>query len=130
MTAEDEIRAADQAWLEAFAAADLERCIAFCADDCSVMPPNAPAARTLDAIRELFRGWLTPGLKISWSPDRVDVSGDLGFSGGSYEMSFKDPEGRLVSDQGKYVIVWKKQADGSWKVVRDMSNSDLPLVTK
>ena len=126
MTPEEEIRAADQAWLEAFAAGDLERSLAFCADDCAVMPENAPAAQGLEAIREVFRGWFKPGLKIRWTPDRVEASGDLGFSSGTYEMSFDDPKGETIGDRGKYVIVWKKQADGSWKVIRDISNSDLP----
>jgi ketosteroid isomerase-like protein len=128
MTGEDEIRAADQAWLEAFAAGNLERSLQFCADDCEVMPQNAPAAKGLDAIRSLFREWFKPGLKIHWTPDRVEASGDLGFSSGTYEMSFED-SGRTVRHRGKYLIVWKKQPDGTWKVVRDISNSDLPAVT-
>ena len=130
MTAEDEIRAADQAWLEAFAACDLERSLAFCADDCAVMPEHAPAAHGLEAIREVFCGWFKPGLKIRWTPDRVEASGELGCSSGTYEMSFKDPSGRTVSDRGKYVVVWKKHPNGSWKVVRDISNSDLAVPAK
>jgi uncharacterized protein (TIGR02246 family) len=128
MAAEDEIRAADQAWLKAFAARDLERSLQFCADDCEVMPQNAPAAKGRDAIRLLFGKWFKPGLKIRWTPDRVEASGELGFSSGTYEMSFEE-SGTTVSARGKYVCVWKKQADGSWKVVRDISNSDLPAVT-
>jgi ketosteroid isomerase-like protein len=31
-----------------------------------------------------------------------------------------------VTDQGKLVEVWKKQADGKWKTVADIFNSDLP----
>jgi len=127
MTPEDEIRAADQAWLEAFATGDLERSLQFCADDCAVMAPNAPVAQGRAEIRELFRGWFKPGLKIRWTPDRVEASGGLGFSSGTYEMSFEDPPGNRIYDRGKYAIVWKRQADGSWKVVRDISNSDLPI---
>ena len=130
MTVEDEIRAADQAWLKAFAAGDLERSVSFCAEDCEVLPEHAPLAKGREAIRELFRGWLKPGMKISWIPDRIDVSGDLGFSSGTYEMSFDDQAGKGISDRGKYVIVWKKQADGSWKAVRDISNSDLPPMAR
>jgi hypothetical protein len=32
----------------------------------------------------------------------------------------------MLLDKGKYLTVWKKQADGSWKVLFDMFNSDLP----
>ncbi|MGC2108126.1 MAG: DUF4440 domain-containing protein [Candidatus Korobacteraceae bacterium] len=128
MTAEDEIRAADQEWLKAFAAGDLEKSLAFCAEECAVLAPNAPMVHGREAIRELFSGWFKPELKINWTPDKVEAanSEDLGFSSGTYQMSFKDSADEIVSDQGKYVIVWKKQADGSWKVVLDISNSDMP----
>jgi len=37
------------------------------------------------------------------------------------------PEGSdPIDDTGKYLEIWKKQADGGWKVVRDIFNSDLP----
>jgi len=32
--------------------------------------------------------------------------------------------GKLTHDKGKYLTVWKKQADGSWKIYRDINNSD------
>jgi ketosteroid isomerase-like protein len=35
----------------------------------------------------------------------------------------KDKDGKLVTDYGKYATLWKKQKDGSWKVVMDMGNS-------
>jgi ketosteroid isomerase-like protein len=34
--------------------------------------------------------------------------------------------GEQRQDHGKYVEVWKKQPDGSWKCVIDMYNSDVP----
>ena len=127
MTAEDEIRAADREWLKAFAAGDLEGSLAFCADDCTVLPPNAQAVEGREAIRELFFSWFKPELKISWMPQQIAAasSGDLGFSHGSYEMSFRDSSGAMVRDRGKYVIVWKKTSAG-WKAILDISNSDLP----
>ncbi|MGA7930824.1 MAG: DUF4440 domain-containing protein [Candidatus Sulfotelmatobacter sp.] len=65
---------------------------------------------------------------ITWRPNKADVarSGELGYTSGTYEMSFKDASGKAVADKGKYLMVWKKQADGAWKVLFDMSNSDLP----
>jgi len=128
MSAADEIRAADHAWARVFAAGDLDQSVAFCAEDAAVLAPNAPIVEGREAIRNLLASWFKPDLKISWTPDRVEgaESGDLGFSSGRYRMSFKDASGKTVSDKGKYVIVWKKQPDGRWKVVRDISNSDLP----
>src|ERR1700686_3492224 len=45
-------------------------------------------------------------------------------------MSFNDASGRPVVDTGKYVTVWHKRADGSWKAVADIFNSDLPAKTE
>ena len=69
-----------------------------------------------------------PNFKISWQAKRADVakSGELGYTSGTYQFSFVDPSGKTISDNGKYVTVWKKQMDGSWKVLLDIFNTDLP----
>lgn len=43
-----------------------------------------------------------------------------------YDLAFKDPKGNPVTDRGKYLEVWKKQSDGTWKCIVDTWNSDLP----
>ena len=47
-------------------------------------------------------------------------SGDLAYSTGAYEMTAPDDNGKSSIDRGKYVAVWKKQADGNWKVAVDI----------
>jgi uncharacterized protein (TIGR02246 family) len=129
-TPEDAVRAADQQWLRVFAAKDLEKSVAFCTDDGSVLAPNAPIATGRDAIGKLFSGFFAlPGFNISWQPAKAQVakSGELGYTSGTYQMAFNDPAGKPVSDKGKYVTVWQKQSDGRWKVVLDVFNSDLPV---
>ncbi|HZT60792.1 MAG TPA: DUF4440 domain-containing protein [Pyrinomonadaceae bacterium] len=126
---EDAIRAADQQWLKVFAGKDLEKSVAFCAEDGSVLAPGAPIATGREAIGKLFTGFFAlPNLKISWRPVKAQVakSGELGYTSGVYQMTFNDPAGKPASDTGKYVTVWKKQRDGSWKVLFDIFNSDLP----
>jgi ketosteroid isomerase-like protein len=125
---EETIRAADQQWLRVFAAKDLEKSAGFCTVDGSVLAPNAPIATGHEAIKQLFSGFFAlPDLKISWKPTRIQVarSGELGYSSGAYQMNFNDPSGKPISDRGKYVTVWKKQTDGSWKVLLDIFNTDL-----
>ena len=56
----------------------------------------------------------------------VDIGGDYAIETGTYEMMATPKGGKPMPDRGKYVTVWKKQADGSWKVYRDISNSDIP----
>jgi len=54
-------------------------------------------------------------------------SGDLAVSTGTYELTYNDPAGKLVTERGKYLEVWRKQADGTWRMVVESFNSDLPL---
>ena len=127
-SAESAIKAADQAWLKAFSTHDGNKAAAFVAADGSVFAPNAPAATGTAAVAKLFAGYFAmKDLKLTWAPTAVIAasSGDLGFSSGTYDMTFTD-KGKPVHDKGKYVTVWKKQADGSWKAVRDIFNSDMP----
>ena len=49
---------------------------------------------------------------------------------GVYQITAKNPKAQVSGGSltgGKLVEVWKKQADGKWKVVSDIFNSDLPL---
>lgn len=57
---------------------------------------------------------------ISWSPVNAEVasSGDLGYSWGNWKFIAKD-----TVYYGNYFTVWKKQADGNWKVALDGGNN-------
>jgi ketosteroid isomerase-like protein len=124
----DALRAADAAWLKVYAARDLEKSVAFCDEQCSMLVPNAPMATGKDAITKLIaRGFTLQNYKLTWHPNRVGVarSGELGYTSGRYTVSFKDATGKAISDKGKYLMVWTKKA-GAWKVLLDMNNSDLP----
>jgi len=63
--------------------------------------------------------------QLTWTPvgAEVSASGDLGYTWGTYEFRSKGKDGKPVVDRGKYTSVWKKQKDGSWKVVLDMGNA-------
>ena len=56
----------------------------------------------------------------------MSASGDMGFTWGQYEGDSKDAEGNPVKKTGRYMTVWKKQPDGSWKVELDASNDGPP----
>jgi len=129
MKGADAVRAADEEWMKVFSAKDLDKSVAFCDEKGAVLAPNAPIAQGKQAIAKSFAGFFTlPNLKITWHADKANVakSGELGYTSGTYQMSFSDPAGKTVSDNGKYVTVWTKQADGSWKVLLDIFNTDMP----
>jgi ketosteroid isomerase-like protein len=124
------LRAADAAWLKAYRAKDIDRSVAFYDEQGSMLVPNSPILTGKKVIAKFIaKSFGLRDYEIKWHSKKVGVarSGDLGYTSGAYEMSFKDASGKAVSDKGKYLMLWKKQADGAWKVLFDTSNSDLPL---
>lgn len=123
------IRKLDADWVKAAQTKQVDSWMVFYADDAVVLPPNDKAASGKQSIRKPVNDLLgLPELSISWQPTGVEVaqSGDLAYLYGAYDLSFKDPNGKTVSDKGKNLEIWKKEPDGSWKCVVDTWNSDLP----
>lgn len=132
-TATEAIRAADIAWEKAVSGHDTAMAVSMVEAGGSILAPNTPIATGPVAVRALFDGFYRiPGFEIDWVPRRVDAaqSGDLGYSTGAYQMTFTDAQGYKVADSGKYATVWRKQSDGSWKVVLDVFNTDVASTTE
>jgi len=60
----------------------------------------------------------------------VMVAGDLALETGTYGWTLQPKSGSEIKDKGKYLTAWKRQADGSWKVIRDIGNTDLPAASQ
>lgn len=123
------LRDLDAQWSKAAGSKDLDKTVSYYSDDAIVMPPNASAATTKEAVRKVWGDLIaSPGLVISWKAIKVEVakSGDIGFVSGTYEITMNDASGKPVNDRGKYLEVFEKQADGKWKCGADIWNSDLP----
>jgi len=124
------IRAADAATLKAAQTNDVDRAVANYADDASWLPPNSPLVHGKTGIRS---GWAklmgSPGFTIDWQINKLEVSraGDLAYTVYTYQMTLDGANGKPITDQGKDMAVWKKQSDGSWKMVADTFNSDLAV---
>jgi uncharacterized protein (TIGR02246 family) len=119
--------AEEQSWISK----DLDKAVSFIADDAVVMNPNTAALRGKDQIRaSMKQGFDDPNSVLAYQITAVEVaqSGELGYTSGTYTFTSSDPITKNpVTDHGNWLTVRKKQPDGSWKIVRDMSNSDLPL---
>jgi ketosteroid isomerase-like protein len=61
---------------------------------------------------------------LTWEPRYAEVfaPGNWGWTWGTWTLHEPGAGGRRVA-QGKYLNLWKKQADGSWKVRLDMGNT-------
>jgi ketosteroid isomerase-like protein len=65
------------------------------------------------------------GSSLTWHPVYWSVagSGDLGFTVGEYVATGRGPSGAAVQRFGKYLTVWRRQPDGTWKFVVNGGNS-------
>jgi uncharacterized protein (TIGR02246 family) len=119
--------AEEQAWISK----DIEKALGFYANDAILMFPNTPAIVGKDSIRTYMKSsFADTAFAVQYQITGVDVaqSGDLGYTQGTVTSVTTDPKtGKVVNDRGKWLTVRRKQADGSWKIVRDAWSSDLPL---
>ena len=113
---------------------DAERIAAHFADDGNLFVPNAPVMTGKDAIAKGMKDTLTdPNWSLAMQAVQVDVSkgGDLGYARGTYVLTATDPGNKKVAtEKGRFLAIFGKQADGSWKAVQDISNPEAPATIK
>ena len=72
--------------------------------------------------------WSARDYQLTWTPTdaMMGPSGDMGYTWGHYEGRSKDANGNPVLTGGRYITMWRKEPDGSWKVVLDAGANDPP----
>ena len=122
-----ELAKLDNDWSNAAGKKDVDAVASFYADDAVAYPPNEPIAVGRAEAKKVWAAYFAdPTFSISWKTVHAGVSksGDLGFTSGTYEDSFKGPDGKTVTEKGKYVCTWRKDKDGKWKAIHDIWNTD------
>src|SRR5438552_19109702 len=125
---EKAIRDSETAWVKEFAAKDMDKVFAHYADDGTVLLANSPTMVGKYAIRAGMKDTIAdPKFSLDLRTSKVEVSGDLAYSQGAYTVMFTDTKTKkVVTETGRYVEVYKKQADGSWKIVQDINSPEAP----
>jgi ketosteroid isomerase-like protein len=101
------------------------------AEDAIFMQPDEPALRGRAAIMKNLGAGIVARTIVYEKPTTEDVivRDDIAVETGTFEFTMK-PKGAAAakefSGRGKYLTIWKKQADGGWKIIRDINNSDTP----
>ena len=114
-------------WFKAIAAKDLEKTLSFYAPDAQYLSAGRPAAVTPDERRKLWvEDYGTPGFASEEATTQIEVarSGELAYQRGAYVSRARNDKGEIGTSTGKFLVVWKKQASGSWKAIIDIDNSD------
>ena len=122
------IRKAEADWAAAWAEKDIDGIMNHYADDAFVEMAGVPIISGKDAIRSLHKqGIMDRNLALLFAPTQIEVSkgGDLAYARGVYTVTKTDATSkRPVTVKGKYVVVYRKQADGHWKAIHDINNRD------
>jgi ketosteroid isomerase-like protein len=90
------------------------------------MPPGAPA-RSKDVLDEVVPKAFTSGSVSSMNiyPEEIVVAGSWAYARGTYD-SEREVEGKAVRVEGKFLTIFKRQPDGTWRIYRDCFNSNVP----
>ena len=123
------LRTADSLVQAAIVARDAERTASFYAEQAVLMPVAESIIEGRTAILAEWRHVFgIPGFANRARLVAADLStaGDLGYTRGTYESPMLGPGGQQLLERGKWVSVWKRQADGQWRIVVDIFNTDTP----
>jgi uncharacterized protein (TIGR02246 family) len=119
---------ANTEFMEAVRAGDAAAVAGFYTEDATLLPPGADMIQGLAAVREVWASdFADGGFTLNLSTVSVDGAGDFAYEIGTWSMPAPEGESGSV-EEGKYLVVWKHLADGSWKVYADIWNSSTPTM--
>ncbi len=118
------IDAAHIAFSTAAAAGDYTAVSAMYTEDATLLPPNMPSAAGRIAIKAAL-GSFPPIGQMTLNSDEVHGTADLAAVRGNYVILFAPPGQPAFADSGKFVELWRKEADGRWLIVWDIFNSNI-----
>jgi ketosteroid isomerase-like protein len=121
----DEIQAVDEAYEKAVANQDAAAIAGLYSQDAFLLAPNAPMAKGPDAIRGVLQGYIDAGAQsLELETIALEEQGDMIVEVGRYTLGLQPPGAGPITDVGKYLQVFKRQADGSLRITYDCFNSD------
>lgn len=111
---------------------DVEKIISYWSDDATLMFPGQPVIKGKAALRAyVTESVKTPGFKIHWKSEKPVFSpdGKMAYMPGTDEVTVPGPQGALMTLHYRGVSIWRRDADGQWRCVIDISNEGPPPVT-
>jgi ketosteroid isomerase-like protein len=129
----DVLADADRAFAKATAERGLDGFTSFLAGNAMTLRPDSPVIIGRDELAKRWAPLLNdPAARITWQPLHAEIarSGDLGYTVGSYQITRTEAGVARVAGSGKYVTIWRKQRDGSWKVEFDSGVQDTQPATE
>jgi uncharacterized protein (TIGR02246 family) len=124
------VKTLEAAWSKDAALKDPAKFASYYATDAVGLFPNSAPVTGQDKIQAVIAGMMAdPNFALSFQGTQAEPAkgGDLVYTLGTYSLTMSDPKDKhAVTNRGKYMTVYRKQADGTWKAVADAINSDMP----
>ncbi len=113
---------------EAFARGDAAACAAVYTDDAKILPPDSPVLTGKQAAQALWQSFIDMGVKrVSLQRLELEDMGDRAVEIGAATVEIEGEGGQTTQASGKFIVLWRRQADGAWKWHWDCFNFDAPL---
>ncbi len=124
-TARDSIEATIKTFLESLSGGDAAGVAAHYTDDAALLPPEAARIDGREGIQGFWQALMDAGVRdVALSTQEVDDFGDVANEVGVISATAPSEDGGRVQLTGKYVVVWKRGGDGTWRLHRDIWNFD------
>ena len=122
-TAQSSIEANNAEFIAKFAAKDAAGVARHYTEDAVAFPPGESRIAGRDGVQKMWQSWIDAGLTdLTLTAAQVEESGDLAYEEGTYSIKIPGSDGKISEEAGKYIVVWKKGADGEWLMHRDIWN--------
>ena len=90
-----------------------------------LFPPDEQRIDGRPSIQKFWQGAIDIGFTdATLNTTDVQEAGDWAFESGTYAGKYPDSTGKMVEETGKYIVIWKKSADGKWRWHWDIWNHD------
>lgn len=123
------LRAVATAYNDAASAKDAAGVVALYDQDAVMLPPNLDIVNGLEGVKGYRFGFITtPGVELRFEllDAEVSASADMGWTLSLANITINRPDGTVGTELIRDFHVWRKQADGSWKLAVDIWNSGMP----
>jgi ketosteroid isomerase-like protein len=91
------------------------------------LPPHEDEVVGKQKVIERHSGPGPKATSFTTTSQEIDGAGEMAFARGVWEFKGTLDDSIDIQDKGKYLVILKKQPDASWKMIREMWNSNLPI---
>jgi len=124
-TARDSIEAILKTFSKSLDGGDAAGVAAHYTDDAALLPPDAARVDGREGIQGAWQALIDADVRdVVLTTEEVDVFGDVANEVGIITATAPSEDGGRVQLAGKYVAVWKRGGDGTWRLHRDIWNFD------